>query len=263
MIRVAALARYPVKGLSPEPLARVTVRAGDYFPCDRLFAIEDGPSGFDPAAPVHLQKIRFLMLMRHESLARLKTHYDDESGVLTIRDAGGALLAQGDVGTVEGQRAITDYLTAYMGEKARGALRFLTAPPDFRFTDSRSGFVSLINSASLSALENITGAPVDARRMRGNILLDGLGPWQEFDLVGGVLAIGDAVKLKITKRIERCAATNVDPDTGLRDLTIPRDLLRAAHHTDCGVYAEILSGGDVRVGDGARVLRGGGEAMAF
>ena len=33
--------------------------------------------------------------------------------------------------------------------------------------------------------------------------------------------IGDA-RLKVTKRIERCAATNVDPDTGIRDLTIRR-----------------------------------------
>ncbi|MGL4812072.1 MAG: MOSC N-terminal beta barrel domain-containing protein, partial [Beijerinckiaceae bacterium] len=75
MIRVAALARHPVKGLSAEPLKHITLTAHDYCPCDRIFAIEDGPSGFDAAAPLHVPKIKFLMLMRHESLARLTTRY--------------------------------------------------------------------------------------------------------------------------------------------------------------------------------------------
>ena len=96
---------------------------------------------------------------------------------------------------------------------------------------------------ALAHSKTITGAAVDARRMRGNILLSGLAPWEEFGWINGIIAVGDSVTLKVSKRIERCAATNVDPDTGLRDLTIPRDLLRAENHTDCGVYAEILNGG--------------------
>jgi len=59
-IRISALYRYPVKGLSPERLARVTLTPGDPMPHDRRYAIENGPSGFDPAAPVHLPKIVFL-----------------------------------------------------------------------------------------------------------------------------------------------------------------------------------------------------------
>lgn len=261
-VRVEALARYPVKGFSTEPLTQATLTAGDYFPGDRLFAIENGSSGFDPASPVHLEKIRFLMLMRHEALARLQTRYDDASHTLTITHEGRAA-AQGDLTTPEGRAAIETFLTDYLGEKIQGPLKVLAAPQGFRFTDSRRGFVSLINKASLAALENITGAPIDARRMRGNILLSGLVSWEEFSWVDGVIAIGSEVKLKITKRIERCAATNVDPETGLRDLTIPRDLLRAENHTDCGVYAEIISGGEIRVGDVVRVLRDGSGKMPF
>ena len=48
-MRVAALYRYPFKGLSPEPLERVSLKAGEFFPDDRLYAIENGPSGYDPA----------------------------------------------------------------------------------------------------------------------------------------------------------------------------------------------------------------------
>ena len=73
--RIANLYRYPVKGLSPEPLPSVSVQPGQTFPADRRYAIENGPSGFDPAAPAWLAKSHYLMLMRNERLAELRTHY--------------------------------------------------------------------------------------------------------------------------------------------------------------------------------------------
>ena len=59
--------------------------------------------------------------------------------------------------------------------------------------------------------------------------------------------MGDA-RLKITKRITRCAAIEVDPDTGMRDLAIPDTLLRTFDHADCGVYARVIEGGEIRPG---------------
>ena len=53
----------------------------------------------------------------------------------------------------------------------------------------------------------------------------------------------------MTKRIERCAATNVDPATGLRDLEIPKTLMKTYGHFDCGIYAEVLDGGTIEPGD--------------
>lgn len=64
--RVARLYRYPVKGLSPEPLDQVDLEAGGVIPHDRAYAIENGPGRFDPAGPKHLPKTNFLMLMRDE-----------------------------------------------------------------------------------------------------------------------------------------------------------------------------------------------------
>jgi hypothetical protein len=72
--------------------------------------------------------------------------------------------------------------------------------------------------------------------------------WHEFDLLGKELSAGSA-RLKVVKRIVRCAATNVDPDTGIRDLTLPRSLMQSFGHTDCGVYAEVVAGGDIATGD--------------
>jgi uncharacterized protein YcbX len=247
-MRIASLYRYPVKGLSPERLNRATLKAGDYFPGDRLFAVENGPSGFDPAAPAHQPKIKYLMLMKHESLARLKTRYEDATGELVIQE-GGREVARGDLSTPAGRVAVEAFFRRYLPGELRGPPKVLAAPQAHRFTDSPSGYVSLINLASAAALENVVGAPVDPLRFRGNLHLDGLEPWAEFDLLGKVLTAPGGVRLKVTKRIVRCAATNVDPGTGLRDLQIPKALMQAYGHADCGVYAEVVGGGTLAEGE--------------
>lgn len=247
-IRIASLQRYPVKGLSPETLETAALAKGGYFPGDRLFAIENGPAGFDPENPQHQPKIKFLMLMRNESLARLRTRYLDSITTLFIEE-GGREVARGDLSTREGRLAIEAFFRRFMPKELRGPPKVLAAPEGFRFTDSRRGFVSLINLASVRQIESVVGAPVDPLRFRGNVHLDGLEPWAEFDLVGQVLTTASGVRLKVTKRIERCAATNVDPVTGIRDLQIPKSLMGAYGHFDCGIYAEVLSDGTIAVGD--------------
>src|SRR3569832_1422953 len=93
---IHAIFRYPVKGLSPDPLERVALRKGQTLPADRLYAIENGPTGFDPARPAYLPKQRFLMLMRNERLAALRTEFDEASHTLTIH-TGGREAARGDL----------------------------------------------------------------------------------------------------------------------------------------------------------------------
>jgi hypothetical protein len=84
-------------------------------------------------------------------------------------------------------------------------------------------------------------------------LAAGWPAWHEFDLLGCTLTIGKTGRLKVVKRIQRCAATDVDPDTGIRDLTIPRTLMDNFNHTDCGVYAEVMAAGDIVVSDAVDV----------
>ncbi len=247
-MRIASLYRYPVKGLSPERIARAELVEGSYFPGDRLFAVENGPSGFDPAAPAHQPKIKFLMLMKNESLARLRTRYLDATGELVIEESGREV-ARGDLSTAAGRVAIEAFFRRSLPGELRGPPKVLAAPQGHRFTDSRSGYVSLINLASVAALEGVVGAPVDPLRFRGNLHLEELEPWAELDLVGQVLAGPGGVRLKVTKRIERCAATNVDPGTGLRDMAIPRALMQTYGHVDCGVYAQVLADGALAEGD--------------
>ncbi|MFG1481020.1 MOSC domain-containing protein [Xanthobacter sp. V4C-4] len=254
---VAALYRHPVKGLSPEPLDRVRLEAGAFFPADRLYAVENGPSGFDPAAPAYRQKTAFLMLMRDARLAALRSRYDEATRTLALFLAG-VEAARGDLSTAAGRAEIAAFLTFFMGEEARGPLRVLTAPEGFRFTDSlRSGFVSVLNLASVRDLSGRMGAPVDPRRFRMNLHLDGWDAGAELALTGREIEIGGA-RLAIVKRTERCAAVNVNPDSARRDLNVVKALVKSYRHADCGVYAKVVRSGEVRVGDPVTLVDGRG-----
>jgi uncharacterized protein YcbX len=245
--KIHAIYRYPVKGLSPEPLAQTTLAPGETLPGDRLYAVENGPSGFDPAAPRHQPKQRYLMLMRNERLARLRSRFDDASHTLTI-DLEGREAARGNLRTPGGRAAVEQFFTWFCADELRGTPRVLHAP-GFSFSDVASRVVSLINLASLAAIEDVIGVPVHPLRFRGNVYVTGWPPWHEFELVGQEITVGTTARLKIVKRIVRCAATNVDPDTGIRDLSVPDTLLRSFGHGDCGVYGEVVGGGTIAVGD--------------
>lgn len=246
-MRLASLYRYPVKGLSPEPRDWADLTTGGYFPADRIFALENGPSGFDPAAPEHQPKVQFLMLMRNGALAGLATRYDDASGVLTISQEGREV-ARGDLQSAEGRAAIETFLTGFLGEEIRGAVRLLAAPSGFRFTDSKSGFVSLVNLASVAAIEAAQGARVDPLRFRANLYVEGAEPWAEAAWPGRQLAVGGAT-LTVLKMTDRCAATGVEPGTGRRDMRLVETIRKAFGHIDCGVYARVEKGGRVSRGD--------------
>jgi uncharacterized protein YcbX len=243
---VKAIYRYPVKGLSPEPLARATLAAGATIPGDRAYAIENGPSGFDPAWPEYFPKQRFLMLMRNERLAQLRTVFDEKTHMLTVtaerREA-----ARCDLRTAEGRAAIETFFAEFCADELRGPPRIVHAP-GHSFSDVARKVISIINLASVGAVEDAIGRPVNPLRFRGNLYVDGWPAWREFDLVGSTITVGVA-QLRIIKRIVRCAATNVDPDTGVRDLAIPATLAKTFGHMDCGVYAEVLTGGEIAVGD--------------
>jgi uncharacterized protein YcbX len=243
---IDAIYRYPVKGLSPQRLTRVALSPGQTLPADRLYAIENGPSGFDPAAPAYFPKQRFLMLMRNERLAALRTDYDEANHTLTIQWEGREA-ARGDLRSKEGRLAIEAFFRRFMPNDLRGPPKVLSGE-GHSFSDVAKKVVSIINLASVAAVETAAGAPVHPLRFRGNIYVAGWPAWHEFDLLDRVLTIGDA-RLRVVKRIQRCAATEVDPDTGIRDVAVPRTLMDNFGHADCGVYAEVIAGGEIASGD--------------
>jgi uncharacterized protein YcbX len=245
--RIHAIYRYPVKGLSPEPLPSTVLLVGKTVVADRLYAIENGPSGFDPAAPAYFPKVRFLMLMRNGRLAGLDTRFNEANDVLTIHNDSHEV-ARGDLRTAEGRETIEAFFAAFCADELRGPPKILHAA-NHSFSDVAKKVVSIINLASVAAIEAAVGAPVDPLRFRANLYVDGWPAWHEFELLNRDIAVGDHARLKIVKRIVRCAATNVEPRTGIRDLEIPETLLRTFGHADCGVYGEVIGAGSVSIGD--------------
>jgi uncharacterized protein YcbX len=243
--RVTAIHRYPVKGLSPEPLSSVTLAPGQTLPFDRTYAIENGPGRFNPEEPKHLPKIVFLMLMRDERLATLKTRFDDASGVLTI-ERDGRQVARGQLTTPLGRSLIEQFLAAYMKAELRGPPKVVSAS-GHHFTDISAKAIHIINLATLREVERAAGRPLDPLRFRPNVQLDGFPPWVEFNWLNQEIMIGSS-RVAIFARTTRCEATNVDPATGARDTAIPAVLQRTWSHSDFGIYGRVVSGGEIAIG---------------
>lgn len=253
-MRVEHIYRYPLKGLSAEAMEDVTLSPGACLPHDRVFAFAQGDSAFDATAPAWMRKTNFACLMANASLARLHTAYDPNTGQLAIRPPDGtAFLA--DLRTAAGRASAEAFLTAFLGAEARGQLRLVEAP-GYNFTDIPQKSVSIISLSSLAALERAHGMRLDPLRFRANLYVSGGREWGDFDLVGREVQIG-AARLRVWKRIVRCPATEVNPDTAERDANPPRVLREHFGHADLGVQAEVIEGGRVAVGDALEVLDAG------
>ena len=145
MANIQSIYRYPVKGLTPELLARTVLTPGQTVPGDRLYAIENGPSGFDLAAPSYLSKTHFLMLMKNERLANLRASFDQDSHTLTITlpspDRSSDGTATGDLRTTDGRTRLKTSLPLIAPANCAGRPKFstpkATASPTSRGRSSR------------------------------------------------------------------------------------------------------------------------------
>ncbi len=223
---------------------------------DRRFALALGTTAFDPGYPEPMDKSRFLMLRRTEALAALSTWYDPEEGTLSIvAPERGGLLAE--LGTPDGRTAVKGFFDAYVGDACQGGTRLVEAA-SHKFTDvghlspTLMRAVSVINMASVRDLAHRTGLAIDPLRFRANIYLEGLPAWAELDWLDDDLAIGTA-RFRCVRLTRRCAAIDVDPATGLRDMKLTGALVSLYGHPHCGVYLEVV--GDGAFGLGTTVIR--------
>ena len=248
--RVAAIYRYPIKGMTPERLPRADLKPGEMLPFDRAYAIENGPGRFDENAPRHLPKITFVMLMRNERLASLEARFDDTTETLTILRAG-KQVARGQLTSRLGRQMIEQFLAAYMKADLRGAPRIVRAP-GHNFSDVAAKCLHVVNLASVKELERVVGRPVDPLRFRANVYVDGLQAFAEQKWLGKELRLGPA-RLEVIDLTDRCEAINVDPATAQRDMGLPAVLQRTWGRNDFGVYAKVLEGGQIEAGSAVTV----------
>lgn len=245
-IAIAQILRYPVKGLSAQSLQDVTLDVGRGLPEDRRFAITHGASAFSPLEPEWQPKSSFVVQSRNDRLGALETEYDAETTTLTIR-RGGRQVARGRIGTDIGRGLIDQFLAAYLKGDVPGTPKLVEAE-GVRFTDTREPLVSLVNLASVHDLERVVKEPVNPLRFRPNLLIEGLAPWEEAGWPGRRATVG-ALVLEVVRPIERCTAVNVEPGVGGQALNLLLALERGFGHRQCGVYARVLEGGRIAVGD--------------
>jgi len=246
-IAVARICRYPVKGMTAETLDAVALTPGRGLPDDRRFAVALGSTPVGGATTPWMPKNSFLSLLRHEKLATLKSRFESDTGTLTI-ERGGRQVSRGVITTTLGRAMVEEFFAAFMGADGLGRLRLVEAEDGAMLSDVSTPMVSIINLGSVKDLERVTARPVDPLRFRGNLYIEGAPAWSEFNWPGKEIAVG-GVRLKVEERIGRCAATSVDPATGVRDINIPASLQRGFRHADCGVYATVIGAGTVTTGD--------------
>ena len=237
--------RYPIKGLSAQPLPSVDLQAKKPFPHDRIFALVRPGAPFDVSQPRWGKKGLFVMLMLEEGLAQVRTALDVETLKLTITQ-GNRQLAVADLKEEAGRAQVEEILWQLV--PALRSAPTLVRSPDGHFMDKPDNVISLINLATIRSLEAQWGIKIDPLRFRANLYIDGANPWEEFDWVGGDIRIGEAL-FRVDRRNGRCGATNVDPETGRRDLDIPGSLRAAFGHKELGIYLIAREGGRVSVGD--------------
>ncbi len=252
-IHVTSIYRYPVKGLSPEPLEQAALTPGKCLPHDRRFAIARASARLDPQRPEWLPKTNFFMLMRDAALAQLRTRFDDQSGFFTIERDGETLL-RARITDDAGRAQINAFFAEFLKDAPGNPPRIVEAP-GHTFSDAQQKpnsttyqYVSLVNLMSVGELEKTVRIPVDPLRFRANFYLSGLPAWDERGWIGSVIVAGKA-HLRVVSSITRCAATSVNPATAIRDLNIPAILQKAFGHNTMGVYAEVGGSGEVGEGD--------------
>jgi uncharacterized protein YcbX len=252
MATLERISRYPVKGLSAENLSEVEMRSGRGLPSDRTFALALADTEFDEENPKPIPKTKFVVLARFARLAELATVFDVATSTLSL-SRGDEVLAVGSLDTESGRNAVETAIDDFMDGELEGRPRVVKGN-GHRFTDVSvhspmlMECVSIINLATVRDVERKLGRPVDPRRFRGNLLIDGLDAWTEMDLIDREFRIGD-IRVQGVRRTRRCPATEVNPDTAERDIRMPLELRDHYGHGDLGIYVTVLSGGTIRVGD--------------
>ena len=243
--------RYPIKGLSGENLDKIVLEENQVIPGDREFAFARFSTKYDQKNPIYLKKTNFLALVKEEKLAKLFTVFNPKSKQLIIKINNNVVVDE----TLNNKENINkvefffqEYLEMRKEEKPNLVRGIKTNKTNLvhSFSDIPDKAISIVNLNTIMELQRKLGKQISPSRFRANILIDGCNAWEEFNWIGKKINVGDAV-LKVFKRTQRCAATNVNPDNGQRDINIPNQIKSYYGHVDLGIYAKVTKGGLISI----------------
>lgn len=247
---LARICRYPVKSIGGEDLGQASLTAGLPLPGDRRFAVmhRDALHHLDDGALTKwLPKSAFARGAAAAPLQAVRGGWRDGALELTHPD-----LPALSVDPVADPDAVAQWVQPLWAVSGKAPAARLVEGP-LPLSDVKKPWLSILSLSSLAALEQRLGRPLGTDRWRGNLWIDGWEPFAETGLRLQRLRIGEVV-LKLTEHIGRCPATSADTQTGTLDCDMPRELEAALGHRNFGIYAEVITGGTIRVGDAVDLL---------
>ena len=240
--RLTEIVRHPIKSIGWEELPAVDLAAGACLPFDRVWALAHAAAHLTPGD--WAAKRNFLRGVAAPDLMAVRARMDGDAVTLSHPRAPDLTIRPDAPGASD---ALIAWLAPFWPANRPAPARLVRAGAQ-PLTDVPDPFVSVLNRSSLRALGQRMGRDLSIHRFRGNLWVDGLAPWEEFDLVGRTLRIGTAL-LQVEEPIARCEATTADPATGRRDGETLAALEQGWGHRDFGVYARVLTGATVTLGD--------------
>lgn len=245
---VAHLVRHPVKSAGFELVGTAELTAGAAFPFDRTWAVAHAAARLaDP--PAWAPKLQFLRGWGSPDLMAISCRSVPEAGEITLshpRRPTGTFRPDDPADAVR----LIDWLRPLWPANRPEPARVIRVPGQ-ALTDQDQPLVSINGLSSLADLSRHMGQDLSIHRFRGNVWVEGWAPWAELDLIGREIAIGTA-RLRVEEPIGRCRATGANPETGAQDADTMAALEAGYGHTDFGVFARVIEGGTLRLGDEVR-----------
>lgn len=238
---LAQIWRHPIKAIGREALDEASLSAGGWLPYDRLWAVAHERSKLEGGG--WEKKANFLRGVTDPSLMAVTCKMDDGSGQISLwHPDAGELRFDPETDPLP----FLDWIKEIWSQDLPAPTSLYRAG-DTHLTDVPDAWVSIGFLSSNRSLGQRMGQELSPDRWRANLWLEGTAPWEEKEWVGQTLVIGE-VTLRIACEITRCKATMANPETGRRDADT-LGALRALGHQEFGLYAEVVSGGTLRIGD--------------
>ena len=242
---LAQIWRHPIKAHGFEALEQTPVRKGETLPWDRIWAVRHSASQAEDNG-AWARCVNFSRGAKAPHLMALRAALDTDTETLTLSHPDVIDLAFRPDDAADQDRFI-DWMTPLMPAD-RAASTDIIRVTEQGMTDTPFPSISIGNLATLRVLEQKTGQPLDVRRFRLNLWVEGLAPFEEFEWIDQQLQIGNA-GFTVADRITRCASVKANPDTGRRDAD-PLSVMDAEWgHQDFGVALIAETDGTLSLGD--------------